>query len=76
MARTKVARTRLSPEENEQFEADAAQAGLTPSEYLRRLILGERERENIEGRITALDKRLEHVESQVADMWAREVREP
>lgn len=39
VARTKVARARLTPQEYEQFETAAKAAGVKPSEYLRSLIV-------------------------------------
>lgn len=72
VARTRVARTRLTQQEHEALVEKAQKAGVSPSEFLRRLIVDTDGVGELSDRVTALDKRLEHVEKQVADMWIRE----
>lgn len=72
VARTRVARTRLTQQEYDLFSNKAREAGVSPSEFLRGLILGDVDVVELSDRVTALDKRLEHVEAQVAKMWIRE----
>ena len=70
-ARTRTVRTRLNEKEEAKFLADAQKAGKVPAEYLRDLIVGPTDDE-ILVRLASIEKRLEHVETQVADMWIRE----
>lgn len=73
VARKKVARTRLTEDEYDRFEARAAAAGFpTPAEYLRDLIVGQPDTKDLLSRVTAIESRLEHVESEVARMWLTE----
>lgn len=73
MAREKVARTRLSQDEYKEFvEEPARAAGVSPAEYLRTLIVSSRE---IGSRVTALENRVTHIETEVAKMWAQEVKD-
>lgn len=51
---------------------NAQKAGVSPSEFLRGLIVGSEDVAELSDRVAAIDKRLEHVERQVADMWIRE----
>lgn len=76
MARTKVARARLTPEEYEKLERDAREAGAeNPSEYLRSLIVGHQaQMDDLQRRVNNLSRRVEHVEEQLALYWrTREV---
>jgi hypothetical protein len=67
-ARTKVARTRLTPEQHAQLEAQADQAGVTPSEYLRGLITTSSVRD-LGARVESLERRITHVETELAKKW-------
>jgi hypothetical protein len=67
-ARTKVARTRLTPDQHAQLEAQAEEAGVTPSEYLRGLITTSSVRD-LGARVEACERRLEHLETQFAERW-------
>jgi hypothetical protein len=68
VARTKVARTRLTPDEHAQLEAQAAEAGVNPSEYLRTLIVDSSVRA-LGARVDACERRIEHLESELAKKW-------
>jgi transcriptional regulator of nitric oxide reductase len=68
VARTKVARTRLTPDEHAQLVAQAAEAGVNPSEYLRGLIVDSSVRA-LGARVEACERRLEHLETQAAKKW-------
>lgn len=68
MARTKIARTRFTPEEYAQLEQDAQDAGITPAEFLRTLYL---ERRRLPEQVESLDRRVRHLEEEVAGMWQR-----
>jgi hypothetical protein len=63
--RTKIARTRLSLDEHAQFEAKVKAAGVTESEYLRKLIVSD-----VASRLESLESRVLNLETQVAQMWA------
>jgi polyhydroxyalkanoate synthesis regulator phasin len=67
-ARTKVARTRLTPDQHAQLEAQAEEAGVTPSEYLRGLITTSSVRD-LGARVEALERRVEHIEGELAKNW-------
>lgn len=69
MSRTKVARTRLTPDEYAQLEQEAGDAGVSPSEFLRRLIV---DRRGLPERLSAIEGRLEHIESEMARVWLKE----
>jgi hypothetical protein len=72
VARTRVARTRLTPEEYDSFVAQAKEAGVNPGEYLRNLIVGHKaELKSIVGRVSSLELRLTHVESEIAKAWVQ-----
>jgi polyhydroxyalkanoate synthesis regulator phasin len=74
VARTKVARTRLTAEEHAQLEHAASEAGVSTSEYLRGLIVGHRaEVRDLRSKIESLDSRVQHLETQFAKKWAEEV---
>lgn len=71
MARTRVARTRLTQDEHDELVAAAAEEGISPSEYLRNLIVGRTDTLSaVADRVKALESRITHVESEVAKMWA------
>lgn len=72
--RTRVARTRLSQDEYDKYiEEPANEAGITPAEYLRNLIVVHRD---LKSWVASLDNRLTHVEQEMAKVWQRqEVRE-
>lgn len=72
VARTRVARARLTQQEYDLFVERAQKAGVSPSEFLRSLIVEDVDVAELSDRVTSIDKRLKHVESQVADMWIRE----
>jgi hypothetical protein len=73
VARTRIARTRLTPDEYDEFTAQARKAGVSPAEFLRSLIVRySPDVREILSRLTSVEARLEHVESQVAEMWLRE----
>lgn len=70
VVRPRVARTRLTVEESEVFEAAAREAGVTPSEYLRSLIVGHRtEISDLEVRVSLLEEGLLHVQRELSKMW-------
>jgi hypothetical protein len=75
VARTRVARTRLTPQEYDEFVASAHKAGINPAEYLRNLIVGRKDDEDIQVRLTSIEDRLLHVETEVARMWSQEGRQ-
>jgi hypothetical protein len=71
VVRPRVARTRLTVEESEIFEAAAREAGVTPSEYLRSLIVGHRtEIRDLLDRVVSLETRFTHVEEEISKMWS------
>jgi hypothetical protein len=72
VARSKVARARLTPEEHAAFLAEARAAGVSPSEYQRDLILGKIAAKDFTFRVESIERRLEHVETQLSEMWLRE----
>lgn len=67
VSRTRVARTRLTDDEYvEHVERPASEAGVKPAEFLRRLIVGDRD---LEERLSSIERRQEHQESEMAKMW-------
>jgi hypothetical protein len=71
--RTRSARTRLTPDEYDAYLLRSVEAGFSnPSEYLRSLVVGQDDLQSVLSRIANLERRLEHVESQVAEVWLRE----
>ena len=72
MARTKVARTRLTEAEYAKHVKEPARiAGVSEGEYLRNLIVSRLE---LEERVASIEHRLEHVETEIARMWSQEGR--
>jgi len=72
VARTRVARTRLTPDEYDEFVTQAEEAGVNPGEYLRNLIVGHRsDIGSALARITSLETRLTHVETELAGIWVK-----
>jgi Mobilization protein NikA len=69
VARTKVARTRFTPAEHAQLEADARSEGITVGEYMRKLYL---ERRDLPARVDRIEARLLHVETELSDRWLQE----
>jgi hypothetical protein len=69
VARTRVARTRLTPDEYETFAAEAEEAGINPAEYLRDLIVGRSAKGSLISRVQRLEQRLEHFEEQLSEIW-------
>lgn len=53
------------------MEAQAAEAGVNPSEYLRSLIVSSSVRD-LGARVEACERRLEHLEHQLAKKWMEE----
>ena len=67
-ARTKVARARLTPEEHDKLEGAAQRIGISPSEYLRGLIVGRQgELVDIWERVENLTDRVQLLESRAAN---------
>lgn len=68
--RTKVARTRLTPDEHAQLEQQAKEAGVSSSEYLRGLIVSHPASiRDLVNRLESIERRLTHVEKQFAKKW-------
>lgn len=71
MARTRVAKARLTPGEHDELLAQAKEAGVNPSEYLRDLIVGHRsDIKDVLARLASIESRVAHVEAEVARIWA------
>lgn len=64
-----MVRTRLSPAEEAILQEDAETAGISPSEYLRRLVV---ERRELKARVDNIEARLVAVEEIVSRRWAQE----
>lgn len=64
-----MVRTRLSPAEEAILQEDAETAGISPSEYLRRLVV---ERRELRARVDNIDQRVVALEEFVSERWARE----
>jgi hypothetical protein len=64
----------LSTAEGDAFHTRVARAGVTPSEHLRNLILDDIQKDSFEARITSMENRLLHVETELARMWSQEGR--
>jgi hypothetical protein len=69
VARTKVVRTRLSPAEEAILQEDAESAGISPSEYLRRLVV---ERRELRTRVDNIEQRVIALEEYVSPRWSQE----
>jgi hypothetical protein len=66
-----VVRTRLSPAEEAILQEDAESAGISPSEYLRRLVV---ERRELRSRVDNIEKRVIALEEYVSPRWAQEAQ--
>jgi hypothetical protein len=66
VARTRVIRTRVTPDEYDELEQAAKNAGISASELMRRLVV---EHRNFEPRIASLERRVAHLEHQAARAW-------
>jgi hypothetical protein len=71
-ARTKVARTRLNAAEYLQWQEGARNAGVSPSQYLRDLIVRGQE---VPVRLEQLEAQVRHLQEQMAQKWLEEGRE-
>ena len=68
--RSKVARTRLTPEEYDvAIAAPARAAGISEGEYMRNALLAYR---SFEPRLTSIEDRLLNLERQFSDKWVQE----
>lgn len=75
MARTKVARTRLTQDEYDTYMEAASEAGVSPAEFLRTLIVAYKPGVlKLEARVTSVENRLTHVETEISRMWSQEGR--
>jgi hypothetical protein len=71
VARTRVIRARLTEAEYQSFENKARASGFAnSSEYLRSLALGP-DVQDLRSQVDRLDKRLTHVETQIAEVWLK-----
>lgn len=64
-----MVRTRLSPAEEAILYEDAEAAGITPSEYLRKLVV---ERRDLRVLVDNIEERLVALEEYVSGRWAQE----
>jgi uncharacterized protein (DUF3084 family) len=72
VTRSRVARTRLSDEEDRIYKENAKRAGLKPSEFLRQVAT---QPYDVQDRIASLERQVQHLEEQVAQKWLEEGRE-